>query len=283
MNGKDIRALLKSEAFSYTKSLGQNFIFDDKVLVAIAEAADVNGQDNVLEIGPGAGTLTNQLCVRAHSVVSVEKDRRLAPVLDRVLAPYSNFRLVNDDFLETDLPTLINGAFGDGEYKVVANLPYYITTPILFKLFESGTKWKSITVMVQKEVATRLCASPSTKEYGALTATVGYYADVSIRLNVPRGIFTPPPDVDSVVVRLDRLDVPRVSVSDEKLLFKVIHSAFAMRRKTLANNLCAAFALDREACTRVGEAAGIDLMRRGETLTLGEFAALTEALIITKK
>lgn len=262
--------------FSYTKSLGQNFIFDAKVLDSIAEASAVSPSDSVLEIGPGAGTLTNALCRRAGKVLSIEKDERLAPVLSLTLAEHANVEVVFDDFLSVNLETIVREKLGE-PFRVVANLPYYITTPILFKFFESKVDWSSITVMVQKEVAQRLCASPGSKDCGAITIITQYYSNPKIVLRVPRGIFTPPPDVDSVVIHLERHKQPPVDAPAE-LLFKVIHAAYAMRRKTLLNNLSAVLHIDKQQCAEALLAGGVSPEQRGETLTLKQFSDITKVL-----
>lgn len=279
MNGREIRDLLRAEGFSYTRTLGQNFIFDDRILASIADAAALSPDEGVLEIGPGAGTLTGALAARAGRVVAVEKDARLLPLLARTLAGIENVTVLNADFLELDLKELERRFFPAG-YSVAANLPYYITTPILFAVFESDTAWRSLTVMVQKEVAQRLCAAPGTKDYGVLTLTAGYYAAAATVLSVPRSAFTPQPDVDSVVVRLTRRPVPAISVKNETLLFRLIRAGFAMRRKTLLNNLCAAFPLSRQEGDALLTACRVDPARRGETLSLAEYGVVADALAV---
>ncbi len=275
MTPKEIKSMLRG--FSYTKSLGQNFIFDAGILNSIADASSVGSSDSVLEIGPGAGTLTNVLCRRANKVLCIEKDARLEPVLSRTLSEYTNVEVIFDDFLSVNLKAIICDKLCE-PFRVVANLPYYITTPILFKFFESDTDWSGITVMVQKEVAQRLCASPGTKDCGAITIITQYYANPRIVLRVPRGIFTPPPDVDSVVVHLERHKKPPVD-AEPRLLFRIIHAAYAMRRKTLLNNLSAGLNIDKQACAQALISAGVTPEQRGETLSLKEFSDITKAIL----
>lgn len=257
---------------------GQHFLFDQEILARICDAAMLQDSDAVLEIGPGLGTLTRQLAQRAGSVTAVEIDRALLERLENNLQGLGNAKVIHADIMKVDLEQLWRDQLGAGEFKMVANLPYYITTPILMMMLESGLPVTSMTVMVQKEVATRLCAQPGSKDCGAITAAVQYRSVARLCFDVPAGAFRPPPKVDSAVVRLDMLAQPRVKVEDEGLLRRVIQCAFAMRRKTLRNNLMATFHLDGERAQRILDRAGLPGDIRGERLDLSQFAQLTDAL-----
>jgi len=268
-------AVLKKHNLSLQKKFGQNFLIDAHVLDKIIEAADVCPGDSVLEIGPGIGTMTQRLAEHAGQVTAVEIDKALIPVLTDTLADRPNVRIVQGDILKTDLDDL----FPDKtQVKVVANLPYYITTPVVMRLLEEG--FASITVMVQKEVAERMQAGPGTKDYGALSLAVQYYASAEIVANVPPNCFIPRPNVGSAVITLTRHDKPPVSVADESRLFAVIRAAFGQRRKTLANALsnASSLGLSREDVTAALADIGIDERIRGEALTLEQFAELTNRL-----
>ena len=274
------REIIARYGFTFRKSLGQNFLVDANVLRRIVEAAELGSAKGALEIGPGIGALTERLALAAGKVVAIELDRRLIPILEDLLEPHRNVEIVHGDALKLDLKRLIAERFaGLDKVSVVANLPYYVTTPILMKLLEDRLPLESIVVMVQKEVAGRMTAPPGGKDYGSLSVAVRYFADPEIVCHVPRNVFVPPPNVDSAVVRLRLRGRPPVDVRDEALFFRVVHAAFAQRRKTLANNLTALLGKERR-----GEAAelpascGIDPGRRGETLSLEEFAALANVL-----
>lgn len=273
-----LRALLQSHAFQFKKQLGQNFLVDASVLEKIIEAADIQKDDGVFEVGPGAGVVTQALSERAKQVVAVEKDEALAPVLNSSLAATRNVNVLYDDVLRLDLTTVWENFADCQRVSVVANLPYYITTPILFHLLESKVRLHHIVVMVQREVAQRLVANPGTKDYGALTVAVQYYAEVDKIKRVSPGCFVPPPTVESEVVRFRIRPRPAVEVSDVALFFRVVRSAFAMRRKTLLNNLSHSFGLSKSTCGELLQASQIDPLRRGETLSLAEFAVLAEGL-----
>lgn len=266
-----LRPLLERHGFSFSKGLGQNFLINAAVPRRIAEGA----AGNVLEIGPGAGCLTYELCSRAEKVVAVELDGRLLPVLEESLSEFSNLTVINADILKTDLFSLF-----DGRYSVYANLPYYITTPVIMYLLESGAPIDSITVMVQKEVAERFAAKPGDPDYGAITASIGYYAKIERLFSVPAGNFLPRPKVDSAVIRLTRIPPP-VPVGDEKILFRVIRAAFAMRRKTLVNNLKQEFSLSKEEGEKLLETLGLEKTVRGERLALADYAKIADE--ITKR
>jgi len=275
---RTIKMILGRHGFHFSKGLGQNFLCDPTVPDAIARGAGLDENTAVLEVGPGIGTLTQQLCRHAAKVVAVELDRRLPALLKETMADHDNFTLVPGDILKTDIPALCREQFGDMPAVACANLPYYITTPAITTLIESRC-FRSITVMVQKEVAQRICSQPGTADYGAFTVYINYHATAQTILNVPRDCFIPSPNVDSAVVRLDLLPQPPVD-ADEKMLFRVIKAAFAQRRKTLLNCLGMAFSdrMDKAALTEMLESCGVSPSARGETLSLQQFAMLADKL-----
>lgn len=263
------------------KSLGQNFLVDLNILGNIVSAAELDESKGALEIGPGLGALTQQLAKRAGRVVAVELDQRMLPVLDETLSAYGNASVVHGDILKVDLEELFQRYFaGMKGVSVVANLPYYVTTPIVMRLLEEHIPLENIVVMIQKEVANRMAAKPGSKDYGSLSIAVQYYCEPQVVAIVPRTVFIPQPNVDSAVIRLRVRKTPPVRVSDEKLYFQVVQASFAQRRKTIFNNLLTRF-FDKETrhlLEQALEKAGIEPVRRGETLSLEEFARLTEAL-----
>lgn len=266
--------LVKKYNFKFSKSLGQNFLVDESVPRDIVAGAEVCAEDFVIEIGPGVGTLTAQLLNTAKRVTAIELDDTLIPILNEELGSHSKFQLIHNDALKVDF----NEVIGDEKsVKLVANLPYYVTTPIIVKLLKENYNFKSLTIMIQKEVAERMNAEPNCKDYGALSLLVQYYCNTSIVRKVPPQCFMPRPKVDSIVIRLDRLDRPRVEVKDEKLLFEIIRGSFNMRRKTLWNGV-KCIGLPKEKLEQAFENSGVDPKRRGETLTLEEFAALADAM-----
>lgn len=273
-----MREVLSRHGFHFSKSLGQNFLIDGTVLDQIAEGAELTSGDAVLEVGPGIGVLTQVLCEHAGHVVAVEIDKALLPVLDETLEGYENVEVVPGDILKLNLPELFAEKFAGEEVKVVANLPYYITTPIIMNFFEQKLPVERIVVMVQKEVADRMQAKPSTKAYGTLSIAVQYYAEAKVVTNVPSGSFFPPPNVGSAVIALVRRDKPAVAVKDEKFFFKVVKAAFAQRRKTLPNTLSSTMGISKELIRQALENAEIDAKRRGESLTLTEFGRLADCL-----
>lgn len=276
LSTKDI---VKKYGFKFTKSLGQNFLIDDNVLLDIVQGAEVNKEDFVIEIGPGVGTLTRELLKKAKRVCSIELDEELIPILGEELKEFDNFQLIHKDALKIDFKELIGN---EKSVKVVANLPYYVTTPIIVKLLSEDYNFKSLTIMIQKEVGERIAAEPSTKEYGALSILVQYYCDVEIVRKVSPSSFVPQPKVDSIVVKLNKLNKPSVEVEDEKLFFRLSRDAFNMRRKTLWN-ATKPLGVSGELMEKAFENAGIDSKRRGETLSLQEFAALSNAIYAINK
>lgn len=272
--------VLQRHNFTFQKKYGQNFLVDPNVLERVMDAAGVSGEDCVLEIGPGIGTMTQLLAERAGKVVAVEIDRNLIPILEETLAPYSNVTVINEDILKLDVEEAIR-VRGEGRpVKVVANLPYYITTPIIMSLLEGGAPLESITVMVQKEVAERMQAGPGTKDYGALSLAVQYYSRPEVVANVPPNCFIPRPNVGSAVIRLTRYGTPPVQAADPGKLFTVIRASFNQRRKTLANSLGNApgLSVSRERVAGILEEMGLPAMIRGEALTLEQFAELSDRL-----
>lgn len=262
-----------------SKSLGQNFLADQNIINGMIEKSDIKKTDLVLEIGPGIGTLTEALCQSGGLVLAVEIDRKMIPILDETLRDYPNKVIIHDDILKTDIHQLIKGIrLPDGTFptalKVVANLPYYITTPILMKILEDRIPATSLTMMMQKEVANRLTAKPGTKEYGAITLAVQYYSEASKIIQVPRDVFIPRPNVDSTVVLFKVRQGPPVSIKDETLMFALIKGGFGMRRKTLLNSLVGVADMTKDQVGLALRGAGIDEKRRGETLSLEEFAQL---------
>ncbi|MCR5344674.1 MAG: 16S rRNA (adenine(1518)-N(6)/adenine(1519)-N(6))-dimethyltransferase RsmA [Lachnospiraceae bacterium] len=271
--------ILKKYNFNFQKKFGQNFLIDTHVLEKIMDAAEITKDDLVIEIGPGIGTMTQYLCERAREVIAVEIDKNLIPILNDTLSAYDNVEVINEDVLKLDIKALAEKRNNGKPVKVVANLPYYITTPIIMGLFESKVPLKSITIMVQKEVADRMKTGPGSKEYGALSLAVQYYSDPKIMAEVPPNCFIPRPNVGSAVIRLERCEEPKVKVADEALLFRIIRASFNQRRKTLVNGLSnGGIPVSKE------ELKGI-LIRlfdneniRGEALSLQQFAALADEI-----
>lgn len=272
--------VLQKHSFNIQKKYGQNFLIDTNVLNRIMDAAEITKDDCVLEIGPGIGTMTQYLAERAGKVVTVEVDRNLIPILEETLCAYDNVVLINDDILKVDIRKIVDEKNGGRPVKVVANLPYYITTPIIMGLFESHVPLKSIIVMVQREVADRMQVGPGTKDYGALSLAVQYYAKPEIVANVPPNCFIPRPNVGSAVIRLTRYKNPPVQVEDESRMFALIRAAFNQRRKTLANALSNApeLGISKEHATEALTKMRLPLTIRGEALTLEQFAELSAEL-----
>ena len=277
-NPTNTLAVINKHEFAFQKKFGQNFLIDEGIVNKIVREAGVTKDDFVLEIGPGIGTMTQLLCEQAGGVAAVEIDTKLIPILKETLAEYDNVTIINEDILKVDIKKLAEEKNGGKPIKVVANLPYYITTPIIMGLFESNVPIDSITVMVQKEVADRMQVGPGTKDYGALSLAVQYYSKPQVVINVPPECFIPRPNVGSAVIRLTRYKEPPVKVKDEKLMFKLIRASFNQRRKTLANGLnnSPEINFSKEEITAAIESLHKGPSIRGEALTLSEFAALSD-------
>lgn len=273
---RTIRSIQEKFGFTFKKGLGQNFLTSQNVLEEIVDSAEIDS--GVIEVGPGFGVLTSELAKNSDKVVTIEIDERLIDVLEYTLADYDNVKIVNADILKLDLHKLIQEEFGNEKVSIAANLPYYITTPIITKLLEEKLPLKNIVVMVQKEVALRMAAKPSSKDYGAITVLCQYYTEPSVVTNVPASLFVPPPKVDSAVLRLKIRENPAVHVTDEKMFFRVVKAAFSQRRKTLLNCLCSNFSFPKEEMSALLEGVGITSSRRGETLSLQEFADISDAI-----
>lgn len=271
-------AVLQKYHFNFQKKFGQNFLIDLHVLEKIVDAAQITGEDCVLEIGPGIGTMTQYLAESAREVVAVEIDRALIPILQDTLSAYDNVTIINEDILKVDVQQIVEERNQGRPIKVVANLPYYITTPIIMGLLENHVPLQSITIMVQKEVAERMQVGPGTKDYGALSLAVQYYARPEIVAHVPANCFMPRPNVDSTVIRLTRYQEPPVQVQDEKHMFALIRASFNQRRKTLANGLANGMGISREQVNAALEEMGLPATIRGEALTLEQFAQLSNLL-----
>lgn len=273
-NKKVTRYILQRFGIHMSKRLGQNFLIDANIVQGIVDAANVQENDRVLEIGPGIGTLTQALAETGAEVTCVELDKRLPEVLAHTLDAYDNVRVIQGDILKVNIPEIM----GDKPFKVVANLPYYITTPIIMALLEKHLPITDIVVMVQKEVAERMAAQPGGKTYGALSVAVQYYTVPEIALYVPPRSFMPPPEVDSVVVNCKVRQIPAIELIDEKMFFRVVKAAFGQRRKTL-NNALKSMGVDKNIIADVLDKAGIEATRRGETLTMEEFGAIANILV----
>lgn len=277
-----IRAVLEKNGFHFSKALGQNFLINPSVcprMAALSGAADCAG---AVEVGPGIGVLTWELSQVAKKVVSIELDKRLLPVLDETLADCDNVKILNADVMKLDLRRMIEEEFPGGEVAVCANLPYYITSPVIMRLLEERLPVTSITVMVQKEAAERLCAHPGERACGAVSAAVWYYAEPEILFQVSRGSFMPAPNVDSAVIRLRIRRTPPVEVADEPFFFRVVRAAFAQRRKTAVNSIANTLGRSKQAVAAAFDAAGVPQNARAEALTLEDFAALTAGLLQEK-
>ncbi len=271
-----IKNIMTEHGLIFHKGLGQNFLFDEHYLTSIIDCGDITKEDTVLEIGPGLGVLTTRLAERAKKVIAIEIDQNIVPVLRSLTAEYGNVEVINADVLKTDINQILKD---EKSVKIVANLPYYITTPIIMKLLEDKVKASCIVIMIQKEVAERLAALPGKKDYGAITVSVSYYSNPALMLTVPPGAFIPPPKVYSAVVRLDIPQKPNADVCDEKLFFKVIKAAFGQRRKTLVNALSSGFPqLSKDKIKEIITSCGHNDTVRGETLSLPDFASLSDKI-----
>ena len=273
----EIKRIASRYGFVFKKGLGQNFLSSQSVLEEIADAAEIENE-GVIEIGPGFGVLTNELAKRAEKVLALEIDERLIPILRDTLSEYDNVKVINKDVLKTDIAELIKSEFGDRRVSVAANLPYYITTPIITSLIENRLPLKNLVVMIQKEVADRITAQPGTKDSGAISVLCQFYTKPELICNVGAELFVPPPKVDSAVVKMAFRDEPAVEVKDEKMFFRTVKAAFSQRRKTLLNCLAANFPINKSDLTQIMESVDISPSRRGETLSLEEFAKLAEAI-----
>ena len=273
----EIKRIASKYGFVFKKGLGQNFLSSQSVLEDIAMASEIENE-GVIEIGPGFGVLTNELAKRAKKVVALEIDDRLIPVLADTLGEYDNVKVINQDVLKTDMKKLIDDEFDGEKVSVAANLPYYITTPIITALIEGGLPLKNLVVMVQKEVADRITATPGTKNYGAISVLCQYYTEPELVCTVGANMFVPPPKVDSAVVKMAFRNTPAVSIKDEEMFFKTVKAAFSQRRKTLLNCLVSNFTHTKAELTELMESVGIEPTRRGETLSLDEFARLSDIL-----
>lgn len=273
--------ILRKYDFSFRKKYGQNFLIDGNILNKIVDAAQIDESDCVLEIGPGIGTMTQCLAEKAKSVVAVEIDANLIPILEDTLSSYNNIKIINDDILKVDINRIVEEQNGGNPIKIVANLPYYITTPIIMSLLEKNIKLQSITVMVQKEVADRMQAGPGTKDYGALSLAVQYYTKPEVIAGVPAACFMPRPNVDSTVIKLTKYVRRPVETKDEAFMFAVIRASFNQRRKTLINGLANAggLGISKERAAAALEQMGLSVQMRGEALTLVQFAELSNRLL----
>lgn len=276
------KEILATYELSAKKSLGQNFIIDTNILEKIVSAAKINEKTTVIEVGPGIGALTEQIAKHAGKVFAFEIDDRLLPVLEDTLSPYDNVTVLHQDILKADLAIFEKEQLMDPEHLVVAaNLPYYVTTPIIMSFLESNLPVETMVLMMQKEVAQRISAKPSTKAYGSLSVAVQYYMDAEVAFTVPKTVFMPQPNVESAVIRLTKKETPEVTVKDELFFFEVVRLAFVQRRKTLWNNLKVAYGKEKHVQEKISDAlekANIDPARRGETLTIQEFGRLSDEL-----
>ena len=269
--------IIKKYGFKMTKSLGQNFLINENIWDKIIESADISSDDVVLEIGTGIGTLTQRLCENAKKVIAVEIDKNLIPILNETLSDYDNITIINKDILKTDINEELKNLSVNQKIKVVANLPYYITTPIIMKVLEDNVNVDCMVLMLQKEVADRMNATPSTKDYGSLSIAVQYYCDTDIVCKVPKSSFIPEPNVDSLVLKLVVNEKRKVEINDEELFFKIVRGSFSKRRKTILNSLSNYEDLgDKDKIQKLLEISEIDSKRRGETLSIYEFANLAK-------
>lgn len=274
---KVIKEIMGKSGFRFSKSLGQNFLIDENILDKMIKGSLIDKDTNIIEIGPGFGTLTQRLLMSAKKVVAIEIDKTAVPILQDNLSEFDNLKIINDDVLKCDLKKIIADEFGGGRVRIVANLPYYITTPIIMHILESRLSAESLCIMIQKEVAERIVAKPSTKDYGALSVAVNYYAEPRMICTVPPSSFIPMPKVSSAVISLDIRQSPTVDVKDEKNYFKVVKASFGQRRKTLLNALSGSPAIPMSKAEIMAclQRIGIDEKRRGETLSLKDFADIT--------
>lgn len=267
--------VVKKHGFRFNKSLGQNFLIDDNIIDSIIKGSNVKRGDRVIEVGPGIGTLTREIANIAEKILAIEIDKNLIPVLEDTMKSYDNFRVVNEDIMKADINSLIDKYLDDKPVKLIANLPYYITTPIIMKFLEENINVTDIVVMVQKEVAERMNANPGGKDFGALSVAVQYYCDTEIIAKVPRHMFVPQPNVDSIVIALRVRENKKYNVDNEELFFKIVKAAFGQRRKTLLNSLTSMGIFEKSRVLDILRISQIDEKRRGETLSLDEFSILS--------
>ncbi len=270
-----VKSVLAKHGFTFSKALGQNFLINPSVCPRMAEECGCGDSVGVIEIGPGAGVLTNELAKVAYKVVAIELDKRLLPVLEETLSEHDNIKIINGDAMKLDFVKLIEEEFNGGEVVICANLPYYITSPVIMRLLEEKLPINSLTVMVQKEAADRICAQPGTRESGAISAAVNYYSRPEMLFKVSKGSFLPAPKVDSAVIRLHILKEPPVCVQDEKMFFKVVKAAFSQRRKTLSNSLSSGLSVPKQEVTALLDKSGIRSNARAEEMTMEDFAKIT--------
>jgi len=272
-----VKSVLSKHGFTFSKALGQNFLINPSVCPKMAELCGASDSVGVIEVGPGAGVLTNELAKVSHKVAAIELDKRLLPVLSETLSEHDNIKIINGDVMKLDLRQIIDEEFGGGEVVVCANLPYYITSPVIMRILEERLPIQSLTVMVQKEAADRICAKPGTRESGAISAAVHFYSEPEMLFKVSKGSFMPAPKVDSAVIKLHIRKQPPVDISDEKMFFKVVRAAFSQRRKTLANSLSSGLSMPKQEVTALLEKAGIRTNARAEEMTMEDFARLANA------
>ena len=273
-----VRGVLSKHGFTFSKALGQNFLTNPGVCPKMAQMSGASDCVGVIEIGPGAGVLTAELAEISHKVVALELHKRLLSVLSETLSGYDNIKILNADVMKTDLKQLLKEEFPDGKAVVCANLPYYITSPVIMKILEERLPIQSLTVMVQKEAAERICAAPGTRQSGAISAAVHYYSEPELLFKVSKGSFMPAPKVDSAVIKLNILKEPPVKVEDEQMFFKVVKAAFSQRRKTLSNSLSSGLSVSKSVISDILLSAGIDATARAEEMTMEQFAKITELL-----
>lgn len=278
-----IKEILSKNGFTFSKALGQNFLVNPSVCPRMAENCGADKETGVIEVGPGIGVLTNELAKVAKKVVAIELDKRLLPVLKETLADHNNVKVINDDVLKVDLHKLISEEFPNMNVVVCANLPYYITSPVIMKLLEEKLPISALTVMVQKEAGQRICAEVGSRQSGAVTVAVNYYSKPSLLFNVSAGSFMPAPKVDSCVIRLDVSSEPTVSVTDDKSFFRVVKGAFAQRRKTLSNSMSSSMGIDKQTVKAILEKAGIPENARAEQLNMEQLAKIADVLYQTEK
>jgi 16S rRNA (adenine1518-N6/adenine1519-N6)-dimethyltransferase len=278
-----VKTILTKHGFSFSKNLGQNFIINSDICPEMAESCGADSESGVLEIGPGIGVLTKELCLRAKKVVSIELDKRLLPILDETVGEFDNLKIINGDVMKTDLKKVLEEEFGTMPVYVCANLPYYITSPVIMMLLESNPGIKAITVMVQKEWADRIISPVGSRDAGAVTVAVNYYSEARKLFGVSRNSFMPAPKVDSAVIRMDIREKPPVEVEDEKLFFALVKAAFGQRRKTALNSLSSGLGISKDTVAHALTQCGFDTNVRAETMTMEEFANISNLLFNSQK